>query len=180
MNAAGRVLWIVPILAAGCTAYDGGSYPLELPAAAFPTETVATELQPYLTVRCASLDCHGAGGRPLRIYAEDGLRLAPELRGELITDDEMILNLQALQALDPEAPLDSSRTLLKPLSPSAGGMVHEGRTVWSDRDAPGYRCLRAFLAGDQPALEIDAGIGSTCAQAYVPWLPPDQQGAADI
>ena len=159
------------IVATGCTEYDGGGHALEQPPVDFPTDALALELQPYLTVRCASLDCHGARGRPLRLYAEDGLRLTAELREQLLTDEELILNLQSLQGLDPESPLSSSRVLLKPLSPKVGGMAHEGEVVWLGRDSAGYRCIEAFLAGDRAALQLDAGLRSTCAQAYLPWLP---------
>ncbi len=122
-----------------------------------------TELHPILETSCATLDCHGKPGRPLRLYAETGLR-APDNtdRKAPLTDAEYQANVEALLGVDPGASdLDHSIVLEKPLATGAGGAYHLGRDQLSSRTDPAYVCLRAFLAGsiDQPdAL-------SACAEA---------------
>ena len=108
----------------------------------------AAELHPMIEARCATLDCHGDPGRPLRLYAETGLRARDELRDAPMTDQELAANTDALFGVDPFAPgVDESLLLLEPLAVDAGGVHHEGGDVWKSRDDPGYLCVRSFLAG---------------------------------
>jgi hypothetical protein len=71
---------------------------LALPACAGPSEPAqrikagdaelyASYVQPYVEAGCATLDCHGDPGRPLRLYSELGLRKAAELRPRPLSDD---------------------------------------------------------------------------------------------
>jgi hypothetical protein len=133
-------------------------------------ELYASYVQPYVEVGCATLDCHGDPGRALRLYSELGLRKGAELRPSAlsdavdplaITDAELDDNRRAFAgvALATDGPKEHL-ALLKPLASSAGGIHHVGPTLWPSTDAPGYQCLRAYLAGDADADPADA-----CAQA---------------
>jgi hypothetical protein len=133
-------------------------------------EVFVSHVQPYLEARCASLDCHGAAGRPLRLYSELGLRREPALRSAPVANDreptpvtaaELADNRWALAAIaagerDPTAQL----ALRKPLAIAAGGIAHEGGVHWQNQRAPGYLCLRGYLVGD-----VDEDVASVCARA---------------
>lgn len=105
----------------------------------------AAELQRYVGLGCGSLDCHGDGGRALRIFAEYGLRERDDLRNQPPSQSEVASNVQAFAGLAGDSPA-SHLALLKALAVDAGGMAHEGGDVWRDSSAPGYRCLLAFLS----------------------------------
>ena len=109
--------------------------------------------------RCATLDCHGDPGRPLRIYSETGLRALGRDRALPLDAAEIAANVESIVAVDPGAPdADHHRLVLEPLAPSAGGMHHVGGDVWLDRSDPGYVCLREWLAGRSP--------GTSCEVAF--------------
>lgn len=118
---------------------------------------------------CATLDCHGDPGRPLRLYGETGLRLTDALRGEPVTDEELALDVAALAGLDAATPAERSLVLLKPLAERAGGLHHVGRDVWLSRDEDAYRCVAAWLAG---TLD-DAGRATCDRAAAAVALPPE-------
>ncbi len=137
-----------------------------------PGDPVAFEqhVQPYLERACATLDCHGAPGRPLRLYSELGLRSDDALRSVPIaertdpsplTGEELEANSYALVAvgLSADAP-NAQLPLRKPLAKRAGGIHHVGGVHWESREAPGYLCLRQFLLAD-----TDADLGTACARA---------------
>ena len=133
-------------------------------------EYYASYVQPYLEAGCATLDCHGDPGHPLRLYAELGLRKEGALRTSsisehneptAITEAELEDNRLALASLALATEGSSEHiALLKPLAVSAGGIAHEGPTLWSSREAPGYVCLRAYLI-DEPSAQP----ASACAEA---------------
>ncbi len=129
-----------------------------------------THVQPYLDMACASIDCHGAGGRPLRLYSELGLRADATDRPQPIsnshdpkalTTQELASNCSAFAAvaLSTGSP-DHHLALLKPLALGAGGIHHVGGVHWADTTDPGYLCLRGWLVGD-----IKQDVGSECAKA---------------
>ena len=146
---------------AACT----GEPPGEQLTRAGDVATYARDVHPYLEASCATLDCHGDRGRPLRLYAETGLRADAALRGQPITEAELRANVAALIGIDPSAGPDDHLALRKPLSQGEGGIAHVGPKLWRNRDDPGYRCLRAWLSGgSDPAA---------CAAALAPVaLPP--------
>jgi hypothetical protein len=154
---------------------------LALPACAGPSEPAqrieagdaelyASYVQPYVEAGCATLDCHGDPGRPLRLYSELGLRKGAELRPKPLSDETDPLALTDAELDDNRRALagvalatESSQAhlaLLKPLATSAGGIHHVGPTLWASTTAPGYQCLRAYLAGD-----ADSDPTVTCARA---------------
>jgi hypothetical protein len=134
-------------------------------------ELYAAHVQPYVEARCASLDCHGAGGRPLRLYSELGLRSGAALRRAPIAEHSEPAALTARELSDNEdafAAIALASTgaephlaLTKPLAVSAGGIAHEGGVHWPTRDDPGYRCLHGYLT------ESDGGedVADACARA---------------
>ena len=138
--------------------------------AAGDPQLFAGYVQPYLEAGCATLDCHGDPGHALRLYSELGLRKRAALRPVAIsarsepiamTDAELSDNRLSLAsiALASRTPAEHL-ALLKPLALSAGGIAHVGPTLWSSTDAPGYRCLRAYLTGD-----ADGDPAEACARA---------------
>ncbi len=118
-------------------------------------------VHPVVRYTCASLECHGVDGRPLRLYSEDGLRADAALRGRDLSADEAASNVLAFAGVDPAPPTpDEHIALTKPLSVRAGGLAHLGGDLdlWPDVDDPSYRCLRGWLAGD-------LSVGGACDEA---------------
>jgi hypothetical protein len=115
------------------------------PVPAGDIASFAATVQPVVTDSCASLDCHGAPGRPLRLYAERGLRHTAALRDTPITDAEVADNVAAFIGVSPGEVVDHL-ALRKPLAIGAGGMEHIGGDLWSSTADPSYAALRAWLA----------------------------------
>jgi hypothetical protein len=123
-----------------------------------PTDDVAsyaTYVQPILEARCATLDCHGEVDRPLRLYAETGLRARDALRDRALDPEELAANVRALAAVDPGATPEASLVISKPL---LGGEAHEGGDLWLAADEPQVVCVRSWLAGS-----IDVGACTSAA-----------------
>ena len=143
-------------LFAACSGPAPGAQPIPrtLDAAAY-----ARDVHPILEGRCATLDCHGSFDRPLRIYAETGLRRSDELRGQPITQAELDDDVAAATAVDGADAVDDSLILLKPLL----RMKHTGGAVWASTDDPQYVCVRGWLAGtsDDPAVQSACAIAAT-------------------
>lgn len=124
-------------------------------------------VDPIVHWSCASLDCHGHDARPLRIYAEHGLRMIDALRGQPLDRAEAEWNALAFASIDPApASLDEHVVLTKPLAVERGGLHHEGTDLWPDRTDPSYRCLRGWLAGDE-------GVVADCDAAARQVVPPE-------
>jgi hypothetical protein len=172
-RAAVRALCALGALLSACQTDAGGR---ERIAAGDP-QVFESYLQPYLEARCASLDCHGAAGRALRLYSELGLRREPTLRSRPVTDGaepqpitpaELDDNQLALAAIAAgESTPDAQLALRKPLALAAGGIAHEGGVHWEDRRAPGYLCLRGYLVGDG-----QGDVANLCARALDAAMPP--------
>lgn len=127
------------------------------------------QVHPILEARCATLDCHGDPGRPLRLHAETGLRAAGIARTEPLADLERDENLRSIAAVDPDAPsVDDSLVLTKPL---VGGEHHVGGDLFHARDEAQFLCLRGWLAGESAST----GVATACAEAAreVELPPPD-------
>lgn len=155
---------LVLALALGaCTFEDPGD-----PMTVDPTGTLAdfaTYVQPVLQGSCATLDCHGNAGRPLRLYAKNGLRAGVALRTKDATDDEMLANMASIAGIDPvAAKVEDNLLLLKPLSVAAGGIHHKGGDLWDDQSDNVYRCLHAWL---RSGASDDAGR-AVCMRAPLP------------
>lgn len=153
---------ILMVAALGATACVETGY---VPVPELDGVVYVDHVHPVVRFSCASLDCHGVEGRPLRIYAEDGLRLRPELRGQPLDPGEVTWNVAAFGGLDPEATaVERSLVLLKPLATSAGGVAHEGEDVWADTDDPAYVCLHAWLSGTGAQSDATTACDTAAAQ----------------
>lgn len=133
---------------------DQGRVPLE----PLDDDRYAQDVQPYVGVACATLDCHGDPGRPLRLYAELGLRAGDALRpralseaveAEPLSAQELADNVLAFRAIAAaHRNGDEELALSKPLARSAGGAEHVGGDIFDSTEAPGHRCLQAWIAGE--------------------------------
>jgi hypothetical protein len=144
----GTWAFLLAIAACGGVGSDGRESLDQLDADAY-----ARDVHPILEARCATLDCHGVDDRPLRLYAETGLRARDDLRDQPIERDELLANVRAIEAIDPGvAPLDGL-VARKPLAAAEGGIWHEGGDIWSSREESQASCVLAWLAGtsDAPA-----------------------------
>lgn len=148
-------LVIAAVFATGCTDTSRDPIPLEPGDEAVYT----AEVQEYVGLRCASLDCHGDQGRALRIYAKYGLRELATLREQDVAPTEVAANVRAFAAMSGGLPADNL-ALLKGLAASAGGIGHVGGDIWLATSDPGYQCLLAFLSGQSNA--------TACADALAP------------
>lgn len=157
-----RVLWMLPLLVLGCQIDQETVTPRAGDAVSY-----SQHVHPLLEATCATLDCHGDTGRPLRLYAETGLRTDTTLRDLPITDAELARNVASLTGVDPEAPIDRSLVLSKPLAENAGGLDHVGGDLWPSTTDPAYLCVRGWLEGATTAID------AVCAEALAPVRLPD-------
>ncbi len=137
--------------------------------------------------RCGTLDCHGEYARPLRIYGQNGLRLATgdEIRdteqarendtvsgGKGTTDEEVELNWRSVCGLEPERTAqvvtgqlspDELMLLRKPLQLEGNLEKHKGGQLFLS-GGPGDVCISCWLRGFPDNIECtDALTG--CADA---------------
>lgn len=125
-------------------------------------------VQPYTAASCATLDCHGDPGRPLRMYSELGLRGDASLRMVSISELRPPQTLSAAEVSDNVTAFSSVSKLedgthhLALLKPLRGGIHHMGGKLWPNEQAPGYLCLRGWLA---PSADTPIDTGESCALA---------------
>ena len=167
---AGLLVGLLVGLAAGFLAGCTDDQPVDQVIELGNVDDYGELVQPYVGVRCGSLDCHGDSGRPLRIYAQDGLRLRDDLRETDITVEEIARNVEAFAGVSPDiAAPDEHLALLKGLATSAGGIAHEGDDIWQTTGETGYQCILAWLAGNsQDQAARDACIAAFDEVAPVP------------
>ena len=122
------------------------------------------EVQPYVGLRCGSLDCHGDSERALRIFAEHGLRESDQQREQPESDTEIAANTAAFAALASADGVDEHLALLKGLDPGAGGMGHVGDVIWQTRQDSGYLCVRAWLSGASDATACAAALAEVAIE----------------
>ncbi len=140
-----------------------------------PYEDFAT-VSTLLERRCGTLDCHGNGARPLRIYGQYGLRLKPVdsdddtlYSGNLeraTTEIERESNYRSVCGLEPER---THRLINGEISVEELTMVrkprltekHKGGRIW-DQGKPPDRCLVTWL---QAQYEPGAMDTSDCEAA---------------
>jgi hypothetical protein len=111
-------------------------------------------VSPLLNHRCGSLDCHGAGGRNLRIFGHEGLRLDPAdvPGGSPTTAAEIRANYDSVVGLQPEvmsmvvADGGARPERLTLVRKGRGTEKHKGGALIAVGDAQD-RCLTSWLAG---------------------------------
>ena len=129
--------------------------------------TYVQYVDPYLTRRCGTLDCHGQPGRAYRIYSREGYRLISVQDGSLVsgqqptTPEEQRANFEALVSIEPEEMSrlmyrqgqDPEQLLIlrKPLKIER----HKGGPSMANGDE-GYRCVTAWLS--IPVVDADGPI----------------------
>jgi len=149
-----RWLWLTVLASlAGC-AQELGTQEL----GPVDVEGYGREVHGILEPSCATLDCHGVPGRPLRLYAETGLRAPGVDREALITDQELAANARSLLGVDPDAEPAEHLAITKPLAERAGGEDHVGNAIWLDRDEPAVVCLVAWLEGDVSVAAAECAL----------------------
>ncbi len=158
-----RAAVLVAAVAAACTGSNGAT---PVPASVDTLASYIATVDPILEARCATLDCHGDPGRPLRLYAETGLRARDALRGQPITEDELVANVRAIVAVDPGAAPDATLMLAKPL----GAFDHVGGRLWLSADEAQPACLRGWLAGRSGDPTVLAACQIAGAEVALP--PP--------
>ena len=117
-----------------------------------------TFVSPFLERKCATLDCHGQVGRPLRLYSGRGLRLPADggvFPGSSDTTGfERAANYRSVIGLEPElitriwAGVAQPRDLLllqKPLGLGDSTVSHKGGQVLASMGDPGETCLATWL-----------------------------------
>jgi hypothetical protein len=167
MRNTGFVFLACVALAVACAIDQGETGELVLPDREQFIEGGVSE---FLEKRCGATDCHGHVARPLRIYSQNGLRLAkgPDGTRDLspTSAEERLENYRSTIGLEPEELAESVRTrgeyvnhmlFLKPLGIERG-VRHKGGPVLTPSDAdPGWVCLLSWVEG-----EVD---GARCAEA---------------
>lgn len=120
-------------------------------------------VSPYLERRCGTLDCHGAGARPLRLYGRYGLRHPEESNvtgGAATTDKEKLANYFSVCNVDAEKMHEiaqngnvADESLL--ITKARGAENHKGGKVVNPTNDAGNDCLLGWLAGaDQAKVEM--------------------------
>ncbi|MBX3205697.1 MAG: hypothetical protein KF764_11560 [Labilithrix sp.] len=156
--------WIAVASAAALAACAGADAP---PPSVQPPPAGWESVSEMLGARCASLDCHGRPGRPLRLYHRAGLRLADDdvPGGDVTTADEHAANLRAAVGLEPEV---FARVVgeggqraerLTLVRKALGREAHKGGAPIA-AGAPADVCLRSWLsaATDEAACAIGAEL----------------------
>ncbi|CAN5214175.1 hypothetical protein BH09MYX1_BH09MYX1_46350 [soil metagenome] len=121
-----------------------------------PDQAQFSAVSPMIERRCATLDCHGQAGRPLRLYSGRGLRLPNDAGlgpgvGDT-TDEEIAANYRAVIGLEPEQltrvieGVKVPRDLLllkKPLNLEG----HKGGPAFAPTNDPAEVCLATWIKG---------------------------------
>ena len=112
----------------------------------------------FLEKRCATLDCHGQVGRPLRLYSRTGLRFPdPDVQNTPgaagTSEEELRANYQSVIGLEPEL---MSKLVLDPTNNQPQSLLlvkkpraqerHKGGQIVVIGD-DGDRCVTSWLAG---------------------------------
>ncbi len=162
--------WLVAFAAAAACGGVGPGDPQAL--VELDQDAYARDVHPILEARCATLDCHGVDDRPLRLYAETGLRARDELRDQPIEPAELAADVRAIAGLEPGATPADSLFIRKPLAESAGGIAHEGGDVWASRGDPQLVCALAWLAGESGEPAAAEACAVAADEVALPPPPP--------
>ncbi|MBN9163226.1 MAG: hypothetical protein BGO98_00940 [Myxococcales bacterium 68-20] len=140
------------------------------PQAGSPPREGWASVSEMLGARCGSLDCHGQSGRPLRLFHNDGLRLADDDApgAGATTTDEHAANLRAVVGLEPElfarvvAEGGAAPERLTLVRKALGLESHKGGAPFA-LGTSGDVCLRSWLA-----TKTDEAACATGAQVERP------------
>jgi hypothetical protein len=174
--AAALAAWSAPlVVASGCASSpqpDGNTRTTTILAP--PQASFQQSVSPVLERRCATLDCHGQIGRPLRLYSARGLRLGNDaglMPGiGATTSEETTANYRAVIGLEPEemtrvlAGVATPRDLLllkKPLMLEG----HKGGPAIAPSNDPAELCIVSWLLSDA-THPVDQ---ASCTKAATPY-----------
>lgn len=113
-------------------------------------------VEPVLVERCAFPACHGAPGRPFRLYGPARTRLDPAAQryDEPLSEAEHRANLASVRGFATPAPgYDEALLVEKPLAARLGGAYHGanrmfgGQAPFQDDADPGLMTIRVWLDG---------------------------------
>jgi hypothetical protein len=132
------------------------------PAAGFSVVSDALE------ARCGTLDCHGSAARNFRIYGIYGVRLQPNVTGNIsTTEEEYRATYESLVAIQPEAlgrivqehGVNPERWIV--FTKGRGTEHHKGGTRMREGDNTD-RCLTSWIVGaiDNAACTQSANVGA--------------------
>jgi hypothetical protein len=125
-----------------------GKDPLFEPAtdpAAPDYATFVATVAPVVSARCANGNCHGASSNALHLTCgstPEGTRWNYFALSDYVSADAA-----------------SSEILRRALAPEAGGTFHEGGTVFTSRDDPGYVAMEAWAAQKGGPTNVPANAG---------------------
>lgn len=114
----------------------------------------------------ACVACH-----TVQANAPLGLVALTEENGEVYwTEEQSQTNMENVALLvNPSAP-ETSRILMAPLAPTAGGEAHSGGIFWNSADHSEYRLIREWIAsgnpsaGAEPTVDVDFEFFRACVQ----------------
>lgn len=148
--------------------------------------TYRQNVDAVLSRRCASLDCHGQVGRPLRLYSNNGLRrpgdggTAPGVGA--VTTEEIADNYRALIGLEPEAMLalraqaasqrDPYQLLMMRKALNVEGCHKGGPAIFRNDKAD--VCITSWLKKND-VDPLPAAAVAACSEAASSYLNKDQQ-----
>jgi hypothetical protein len=140
-----------------------------------PAEASFAPVAQLMSIRCGSLDCHGATARNLRLYGSSGRRAAAgdqPLVPPCDTQPEVDLDYQSVVGLEPERMsavvgdhgADPDR--LSMVAKARGDEMHKGGQIWKAGD-DSDTCLVSWLAG--------AADSAACGRAIAALVPDPGQ-----
>jgi hypothetical protein len=142
-------------------ASDSRYVPQSLPAeASFPP------VAQFLSIRCGSLDCHGAPARNLRLYGSAGRRALPTDQPFVPlcdTQAEVDLDYQGVVGLEPErmsavvADHGADPDRLSMIAKARGDELHKGGQLWTAGD-DADTCVLSWLSGTPNAVSCGRAL----------------------
>lgn len=147
-----HVLLVLSGLALACSGPGKGGLDRKVSTRAQPTSFRENGVSSVFEIRCGSLDCHGSTYRNLRIYSQNGLRLANDAGNTVgvgaTTLDEVNANYYSITLLEPElmnavingGDPEGLLLLKKPL----GIENHKGGAQLR-REDDAYNCIKSWL-----------------------------------
>ena len=171
---AAAALWVAPLFAACASSPSPDGVTRKTTILAPSQSQFQQFVSPVLDRRCATLDCHGEVGRPLRLFSARGLRL-PSDAGltpgiGATTPEESAADYRAVIGLEPEtmsrvvAGIAAPRELLllkKPLLLEG----HKGGLVIAPTNDAAELCIVSWLVADSLHL-IDQVSCAKAAAAF--------------
>ena len=158
-------------LGAGCAWHDASERVMgvELDHASF------VAVAQVLVQHCGTLDCHGMVGRNLRLYGNQGLRIAKTDTPTMpacITTEEVEQDYAAVVGLEPELLREvvteggARPERLSLVRKARGSEHHKGGAVFNEQGEPD-RCLLSWLASATDTEACERALSSAACEVSV-------------